>query len=112
MDLTIDLPRNWEVKSIEVDTKTNRITIKPLFLKGQTQSTVAHLSTTGDSGRSVKSLLTLNGNDGFPRVVRVVESDKQQGFDTPETPVPVPEPSQPAGKSRKPSSVLQEGDAE
>jgi len=108
MELAIDLPRNWEVSSIEVDTRSNRITIKPLFLKGQTTSTVAHMTTTGDSGKSVKAMLQVNGNDGFPKVVRIVESDKQQPFDKADaaTPVTPPAPKPEVPPPSPPSSVL------
>lgn len=60
----IELPREMEIKSIDIDQKAKKITIDHRVFPGTTLLPVAHLTAQGDSGRSSHAKLHLSGRSG------------------------------------------------
>lgn len=79
MEVVITLPRDWEVKSVDLD--SNRISIQPRFIRNQKLSNILFATVSGDSGRTKRTIISVSGVTGALHVTAIKEAEDSTAFD-------------------------------
>jgi hypothetical protein len=83
MRITLELPRDYEVRSCEVDAATRRITIVPRFAKNRGSADILFAQVSGDAGQVRTAILAVNARTGNLSVIRLDDAEPEAAFDAP-----------------------------
>jgi hypothetical protein len=83
MKIILELPREYEVRSCEMDATTRRISIVPRFAKNRGSADILFAQVSGDAGQTRTAILAVNARTGNLSVIRLDDTEPEAAFDAP-----------------------------